>query len=223
MLFASALGCQKTRSASTRRCCACGRCIHMRGRRTAGCSIRVMLNASAVVGVRELLRASTAPAIGVLRIGRRSRCTLVIHRENLLIHRFPKACPCGSVAGFFQHRTVLEPHDSHAEHGLRRVSRCSRTQSPTPARAVKRATVVTAVRDPCNATLPTVRCSRPTSLPRTAAAQSKPVRRLRISVSASAMMRSISSRQLGMSLIRPATMPHDQAPASNSPRCITAG
>ena len=47
-------------------------------------------------------------------------------------------------------------------------------------------------------------------------------RRLMIA-SASAMMRSISSLQVGTSWISPATMPHDHAPASISPCCITFG
>ena len=53
--------------------------------------------------------------------------------------------------------------------------------------------------------------------------QSMPVRRARIISSASRMMREISSSQVGMSLISPATMPQDQTPASISPCCITFG
>lgn len=46
---------------------------------------------------------------------------------------------------------------------------------------------------------------------------STPARRLRMMSSASAMIRSISSWQVGISWIRPATMPQLQAPASMSP------
>ena len=48
-------------------------------------------------------------------------------------------------------------------------------------------------------------------------------RRSCIKVSASDTMRSIKSLQLGMSLISPATMPQDQAPASISPSCSMRG
>src|SRR5690606_6686848 len=41
--------------------------------------------------------------------------------------------------------------------------------------------------------------------------------------SASPMIRSISSLKVGMSWIRPATMPQLQAPASTSPCCMTRG
>src|SRR5579883_1248499 len=48
-------------------------------------------------------------------------------------------------------------------------------------------------------------------------------RRLAMISSASRMVRSISSLTVGMSRIRPATMPHDQAPASISPCFMMRG
>ena len=56
----------------------------------------------------------------------------------------------------------------------------------------------------------------------TQAFKNPPSRLLMIS-SAPDMIRSISSLQVGMSSMRPATMPHDQAPASMSPSCMMRG
>src|SRR5690606_748520 len=67
----------------------------------------------------------------------------------------------------------------------------------------------------------TAMCDAPAHF--SAQAARKPSRRLRMISSASETRRSISSLQVGMSWMRPATMPQLQAPASISPPCMTRG
>lgn len=54
-------------------------------------------------------------------------------------------------------------------------------------------------------------------------ASTKPARRCRMIASACAMIRSISSLQVGTSRTSPATMPHDQTPASIAPSIMIFG